>query len=147
MDLFRLSRSYRFPYNVIQFFRRDIPRIIFILRNGFDYVDTWSMDEALAKWLIPRLRHLAEHTHGSPGGYPLSKDEQIKMVVDGLEWHEIPTDHDRWRDDILLAADRLSWWIEYSNNDRWNYATERLLIKGADKAFKWVAENIWSLWD
>jgi len=38
----------------------------FRLKNGFDYRDTWSLDSSIARFVLPRLRHLRDNNHGHP---------------------------------------------------------------------------------
>ena len=55
----------------IRRFIRDIPyrfrSIVFRIRHGFAREDTWSLDDATARFLAPRLRYLAENNMSYPG--------------------------------------------------------------------------------
>lgn len=50
----------------------DIPYQIrsrmFHIRHGFAQEDVWSLNDAIAQWLVPRLRYLAENHTSYPGG-------------------------------------------------------------------------------
>ena len=37
-----------------------------LMIKGYADSETWSLDYSLAKWIIPRLKHLRDHTHGTP---------------------------------------------------------------------------------
>ena len=41
-----------------------IRSIVFRLKHGFPREDTWSLDDAVARFLAPRLRYLAENHIG-----------------------------------------------------------------------------------
>ncbi len=41
----------------------------FRLRHGFQREDAWSLDDATARFLAPRLRYLAEHHMGYPSEF------------------------------------------------------------------------------
>ncbi len=62
-----------------RFFRRNF----FRLRHGFNYEDCWNLDYSLAKWLLPRLKHLKANNCGYPWGMTIEEWEIIlgKMVV------------------------------------------------------------------
>lgn len=36
--------------------------------RGYDDPGWWDIEISLARWIIPRLKHLREHTHGYPPG-------------------------------------------------------------------------------
>lgn len=124
-------------------------RKIHILRYGFDYRDVWGMDDALANWLIPRLRHLASVAHGCPAYYSLSEEEivaaQEREMAGDYSVHD-PL-FDIWIRDILIAAQSLQDWLDYENGDGWELDVYKQKRDQASKAFKWVADNIWGLWD
>lgn len=147
MDM--LASGYRFPYNVIEFFRRDIPRLWFILRHGFDFCDTWSMDRALAKWLIPRLRHLSKNLNGVPPRYGLTEEEIRQMDDNPCDWDYEPQ-FERWRSDINKAADQLQEWLDMCGtkvDDTWTWEKELEAWNRAEESFTWVAKNIGGLWN
>ena len=35
-------------------------------KHGWDPSETWNLDETIARFILPRLRHLRENTHGYP---------------------------------------------------------------------------------
>lgn len=41
--------------------RYRVRSLIFRLRHGFALQDTWALNTAVAQFLAPRLRHMAEH--------------------------------------------------------------------------------------
>jgi len=55
----------------IRRFFRNIPyrirSIVFRVRHGFPMEDCWSLDDATARFLAPRLRYLAENNMSYPG--------------------------------------------------------------------------------
>lgn len=120
-----------------------------MITQGFDPADTWSLDVSLAKWLIPRLRYLADSTQGAPHGYPavLPQTPQDSQHPLFDTWVSLDTDFDAWKDDIRSAATRLENWINYTDGGiQWNYEREIELEKEAEDAFGWVFKNIRSLW-
>jgi len=65
---------------------RSLRSLLFQLRYGFWREDCWSLDLALAKWILPRLQYLAENNHGYPGA--LSEEEWLAILyklIDGFE--------------------------------------------------------------
>lgn len=62
-------------------------------RYGWAPRDVWNLDAHLNTVLAGSLEHLALHKHGSPCGYP-----------GRAETFDAPTDHERWKDDLLRWA-------------------------------------------
>jgi len=50
-------------YNIRSFFKNNIYGRI---KHGFNIEDTWELDVAIAKYIHPRVKYLADHTHGHP---------------------------------------------------------------------------------
>lgn len=49
--------------NIERFFRRNTFRLF----HGYNYEDCWNLDWSMAKWLVPRLKHLRDNGAGYPG--------------------------------------------------------------------------------
>lgn len=54
----------------------------FRIKNGFDYRDTWNLDYNVAKYVLPRLKHLRNNNEGYPVGLTHKKWLRIedKMI-------------------------------------------------------------------
>ena len=76
---------YEKTYDAVRFFFRGIYYSIysevhswpFRFMNGFDYRDTWSLDQSIAEYTYPRLKHLRSKLHGYPDGLTFKKWEKI----------------------------------------------------------------------
>jgi hypothetical protein len=86
---------------------RDVRTYWHRARYGWAPKDTWSLDDYLNGVLAGSLAHLAEHTHGTPCGYPMRGDEAAAIVADGT-WEEMVTDHVRWEADLRRWAHAFS---------------------------------------
>ncbi len=55
--------------------------------RGFSDEEWWNLDISLAKWIIPRLRHLRDNTHGYPPdvGNAESWDEILRQIILAFE--------------------------------------------------------------
>ena len=68
-------------------------RIFWRFKFGFDITDTWNLDYSLAEWLEPRVRHLANNTHGHPHDfteqewhmYLITIANRIKRYLNAIE--------------------------------------------------------------
>ena len=78
----------------IRRFFRNIPyrirSIVFRVRHGFPMEDCWSLDDATARFLAPRLRYLAEHTSGYPSEFDGEDGDELWSAIlfkmaDGFE--------------------------------------------------------------
>lgn len=113
----------------------------FQLFHGFDYRDCWNLDYHMAKWMAPRLRHLAANKMGAPCGYPLP-DEQITF--------ESPTDFDQWTSDINKAAKFFEDIVaEDDREDCPDNISEHIneLKNRQHEVFTWMARYYRGLWD
>ena len=90
----------------IRRFILDIPyglrSIVFRLRHGFPREDTWNLDDAVARFLAPRLWYLAEHTSGYPSQFDGEDGDELWTAIlakmaDGFE--RIADDRDDIFDD------------------------------------------------
>lgn len=101
----------------------------FQLVYGFDYRDTWNLDIAMAKWLYPRLRHLANVTHSYPG-----RDE-----------YESEDGDKRWMSDLNKHADVFERYASRWGID--DFDEENRLCFEARESMKWIAKWYLALWD
>jgi len=78
----------------IRRFVLDIPyrvrSIVFRVRHGFAREDTWELDTATARFLAPRLMHLAEHHAGYPHQFDGEDGDELWTAIlakmaDGFE--------------------------------------------------------------
>lgn len=117
---------------------------IFEIKNGYDYRDCWSLDYAMAKWISPRLRHLAKNSCGCPCSYGMSKEEQETTPID--KWNP---DSEKWISDINrcaqffedLVAHEDGDWHEGYNNEENRLQSEQMWV------FTWMGEWYSGLWD
>ncbi len=91
------------------------------LTRGYSDPEWWDIDYYLAKWALPRLRHLRKHAHGFPVG------------MSELEW------------DMILARMCLAFAIieEYGGDRMDNEAAQKYIDEGLDLFRK----HYFSLWD
>lgn len=68
------------PYK-IGFWRR-LKMVPARLRLGFWPDETWSLDETIAAFVVPRLKYLKEHNHGYHG----DTEEGWKAIQDEIIW-------------------------------------------------------------
>lgn len=105
--------------------------------RGWSDEELWSLDHSIAEFLAPRLRRLAEITHGSPSGYPnkyYSRDAE--------------TDHESWRRDLAAAAEAFAEYVDCAQaTDGWSMEREEAAYREAKRAMDWIAEWFGSLWD
>lgn len=48
-----------------------------LLRYGFEFKECWNFDYSLAKWTVPRLKHLRKNLNGHPIELTLEQWEEI----------------------------------------------------------------------
>lgn len=103
------------------------------LTRSWDDSSTWSLDYHLTLTLGAQLKHLAETTHGWPESekFPTFEDWQKALNVNGDFLLAYST-----KDDIVFNTDK-----PY-DKDR-----EEQIIKDAQSALIWVADNLPALWD
>lgn len=111
-----------------------VPAKIFQLRHGFDYRDCWNLDHAMAKWLVPRLRHMAKVTHSYPGVGPYANDQGYV----------------NWLTDLARVANSLDEYLKYEDSepwDTWEFNESKRLHKEAHQSIEWIATWWRHLWD
>lgn len=100
-------------YWKIRRFIRNIPyhfrSIIFRLRHGFSREDCWDLDDAAARFLAPRLRHMAENNCGYPSAFKDETGDELWTAIlfkmaDGFERMTAP-DWDSFSKDEMEYAD------------------------------------------
>ena len=103
--------------------------------RGWDDRSLWSLDDSLCKTLGAQLTALADTTHGWPGGdkYPEYEDWTAALRKHGAALTAYPT---RWELDL---DDSLTPEVRNKKNDK--------IVADAKRAFRFVAENLQSLWD
>lgn len=90
----------------------------FRIKNGFDYRDTCSLDCSIAKYIIPRLKHLKKHKFGYPCGLTDKK------------WSKI-------LDKILFALEKIA-----DNNYFYDKKTDKKIAEGLELLGKYF-RNLW----
>ena len=70
------------------------------IKYGFNIEDTWSLDISVAKYLAPRVRYLANNSHGYPGSLT---DELIK--TDKLTPYVGKDEPETWHNILMFIAD------------------------------------------
>ena len=48
-----------------------------LLRYGYEFRDCWSLDYSLARWILPRLKHLRKNLNGHPMELTFEQWEEI----------------------------------------------------------------------
>jgi hypothetical protein len=76
MKKFKSYSDGRFVWDYIPFgwklkrgyfnFKRFVIDIYQKITKGYADSETWSLDYSLAKWVVPRLKHLRDNVHGTP---------------------------------------------------------------------------------
>lgn len=95
--------------------------------RGWDDTATWSLDTHLARTLGAQLVRLAEVTHGYPSGGTFNTFE---------EWQEALRTHGNA---LTRYAEGIHEYDEHIDHEQ--------LIRDAETALHWVADNFGSLWD
>lgn len=107
--------------------------------RGWDDSATWSLDVYLAKSLSQQLNHLADTSHGWPGGpdspYPEFEDWQFALRENALKLR-------RYADGKFNVPD-----LDFKGTDADLGALLEEQYCGAQEAMRWVADNFGSLWD
>jgi hypothetical protein len=105
------------------------------IRLGFDPRDTWGLDTAMAKWMAPRLRHLADYGCGAPMGYGTTPDDIT---------FDTKTDFGQWYRDIMRAA---KFFEDHANEQReWTVEEGNRMSAEQIWVFGWMSEYYCSLW-
>ena len=94
---------------------------------GFDPRDLWSLDFALFKWLLPRVKAFRQSEwRGCPC---------VPPMCDGVEG---PFDYDKW-DEIL---DEIIWFLEFMIKEGdWPFPSDpkyRRVMRGYGLLIKWL---------
>jgi hypothetical protein len=94
---------------------------IFRLRHGYSFVDCWSLDSALAKWIAPRLEHL--------------RDNHISHVCD-LSTEE-------W----FAVLDKMAQTFRFISAGEWWYSENRDQEAYVNEGLDLFREFYFGLWD
>jgi len=85
-------------------FTRHLPKHMWWhLTKGFCYCETWSAYTSIAKYALPRLKYLKDHTHGTPTQmFELPTHEQLaikayEIYLKRIENGEDGTPEDDWK--------------------------------------------------
>ncbi len=62
--------------------------------RGWDDSDLWSLDQTMAKWILPRLRRFRDAQHGHPGD--TTEAEWIASLDDMIAAFEIAASERYW---------------------------------------------------
>ena len=86
-------------------------------RYGWAPRDTWNLDHYLNRVMGCTLKHLAEHTHGTPSGYPHKKNPP-------MEQYGPVTDHEQWQKDLrrwsVAFLDLHAWEDDHAEMDAYD---------------------------
>jgi hypothetical protein len=119
---------------------------------GYDFRDCWSLDYAMARWLAPRLRGLADTSHGCPAGYPHTRAELDAMIAaDPNAWESMTHDFAGYEAALRTHAATFDEYIAHADSggdysDGWR---ERDAARDARvrAAFAWIGEWFGGLWN
>lgn len=129
-----IMNVYRFLYNrPLNSLSGEIKAAYQRLTRSWDYTATWSLDNHLTSTLGAQLKHLAETTHGWPQSekFPTFEDWQKALNKNG---------------DLLLAYAKKDE-VLFATNHSYSKDKEEQYVKGAQRALRWVADNLPALWD
>lgn len=115
------------------------------LIRGFDDSDTWDLEDAFYRWLLPRLKRFSETTKAYPLGYKnfnqwkkelIKRVKQLDMIVNvvDIDFNEhkyIPKNEVR----KLLKDEKSKWVLNMTAKD---YCIEDFN--------NWFHDNIYDLW-
>jgi hypothetical protein len=136
-------------------------------RYGFEYRDTWGLDHALAKWILPRLKHLKKNKYGCPSEFftgtleEQESDEGFKKAL--AEWDEI-LDEIIWSFEFILNEDEYlhacfpadfdygfeeaeNGYVENKDKRKIDFSSFDAAQKRAEKGHLLFAKNLRNLWD
>ena len=106
----------------IRRFVRNIPyyirSIVFRLRHGFSREDTWDLNDAVARFLTPRLLYMAENTSGYPSAFDGEDGDELWIAVlfkiaDGFERMTAPDWDEFSQEEITYVEECLDLFREF----------------------------------
>ena len=103
------------------------------LRHGYDPADSWGIDYSMAKWAVPRLKHLRNNLHGCPADFVSQArptEEEIEKAMD--TWEGI--------------LDKIIWAFEFYIDENSDYAGTKEWDRWKDGMNLFV-EYYRNLWD
>ena len=111
-----------------------LKRFAVFLTKGFDPKDTWSLDTALAKWILPRLKYLKDNKQGCPF---IDGFEEVYKNNDASEeeWEQIYNAWDEIMSKMILA-------FELTLTDSSEEEDEEKIKEGM-KLFARYYRNLW----
>ena len=128
-----LMPFYRYLYNhPVHSAINTVKHAVQRLTRSWDDTATWSLDYHLCLTLGSQLKHLAETTHGWPQSetYPEFEDWQKALNTNSQLLLTYTN-----KDDIVFT------------DNGYDREQEEQIIKNAQKALRWVAKHLPSLWD
>ena len=94
--------------------------------RGFDDTETWSLDQSIAKFVLPRLKRFKEINNGFPCHLKSEEWNNIlDQIIDGFE----------------CVIKREDWELKPSDTDSWHEINKR-----AENGLKLFAEHFRELW-
>lgn len=134
-----------------------------LVRYGFEFRDTWSLDHSLSLWIIPRLKYLRDNCNGTPikpdGG--MTEDGPVAYTME--EWRAI-LDEIIWGFEFILKDDEYqrqcypddydfgfetdeSSYIVWNDDRKPDYTEYNKLKIRYEKSMLLFAANLRNLWD
>jgi hypothetical protein len=151
-----LERKY---YDIKLFFKSKYQ----LLRYGFEFRDTWSLDYSCAKWLVPRLKHLRDNLHSTPikpdgkmtetGPEAYTIEEWQKILDEMIFGFEFVLNKDKYLDECYPADFDFDFktdekgYIKWNDNRKPDFTKYNELSKKAEEGRVLFARNFESLWD
>jgi len=111
-------------------------------RYGWCSRDVWNLHNYLDKVIGETLAHLAETTHGAPGGYP-NRTSTEGSTTDFEQWS---ADLRRWSAAFLAVSRDDYYEIHGTNYQAW-FADEKHRSEERDAAFRELLPWWEALWD
>lgn len=115
------------------------------VNRGWDDRSLWSLDSSMSRQLGSQLLALAEISHGWPGSqseFPTHKDWVTALTKHGNALVTYAN-----FDYLASISDEELYELPTRDDFKKRHATQKIITKQASAAFKWVAQNLESLWD
>lgn len=122
-----------------------------LLRYGFEFRDCYSLDYSLAKWMVPRLKHLKKNLNGHPMELTL---EQWEEILDKIIFSfEYVLNEDKYIDECFpkdfnydFDSDKDGYLI-WKDNRKPNFSILDKYEEQYDNGIKLFSQYFRSMWD
>jgi hypothetical protein len=96
--------------------------------RGWDDSDTWSLDNTMCSWLLPRIKRFKELNDGYPSSLSEKEwNEILDKIIESLEWYQehcydLPRTKEEnleWRENKKKCIENLHLLAEYWSDLWW----------------------------